>query len=54
MLNDRIDKLINTPRIINTNLTFSSLIDEWYLIYKQQVIESTYLSTWDLLNGIKN
>lgn len=54
MLNDRIDKLINTPRIINTNLTFSSLIDEWYLIYKQQVRESTYLSTWDLLNGVKN
>ncbi|WP_347564877.1 hypothetical protein DOK67_0002811 [Enterococcus sp. DIV0212c] len=54
ILDQKISNKLNTAALSDHTITFKFLIDEWSKIYKQQVRESTYLSTMDLLNGVKD
>lgn len=53
LLDKKIEELLNTQPILKPDLTFYKLIDEWLPIYKQQVRESTYLPTTNIIKTIK-
>lgn len=53
ILNEKIEERLNTKIIKEPNLTFHNLIEEWLPHYKQQVKESTFFSTKNLLTTVK-
>ncbi|MDQ8450229.1 site-specific integrase [Enterococcus faecium] len=52
-LNKKIDIELNEKTLQKPNLTFHELVEEWLVIYKRQVKESTYYPTNNILNTIK-
>ena len=52
-LNKKIDIKLNEKTLQKPNLTFHELVEEWLVIYKRQVKESTYYPTNNILNTIK-
>lgn len=52
-LNNKIDARLNETKQIKPDLTFHLLTNEWLKIYKNQVKESTYFPTKNILNTIK-
>ncbi|MGK0551952.1 tyrosine-type recombinase/integrase [Enterococcus faecalis] len=53
-LSKKIDNKLNTKTVRKPNITFYQLIEEWQPIYKQQVKESTFYPTKNILNTVKN
>ncbi|HEM7367544.1 TPA: site-specific integrase, partial [Enterococcus faecium] len=49
----KIDIKLNEKTLQKPNLTFHELVEEWLVIYKRQVKESTYYPTNNILNTIK-
>lgn len=52
-LNKKIDIKLNEKTLQKPDLTFHDLVEEWLVIYKKQVKESTYYPTKNILNTIK-
>lgn len=52
-LNKKIDIKLNEKTLQKPDLTFHELVEEWLVIYKRQVKESTYYPTNNILNTIK-
>ena len=52
-LNKKIDIKLNEKTLHKPDLTFHELVEEWLVIYKRQVKESTYYPTNNILNTIK-
>lgn len=52
-LNQKIDDKLNEKQLIKPGLTFGELVKEWLVIYKEQVRESTYFPTTNILKTVQ-